>query len=46
MAGQLFAVNSLGGFYSANKLSKELRMGVSRKRSSASFAMCGTPGAK
>lgn len=28
MAGQLFAVNSLGGFYSANKLSKELRMGV------------------
>lgn len=28
MAGQLFAVNSLGGFYSSNKLSKELRMGV------------------
>ena len=34
MAGQLFAVNSLGGFYSANKLSKELRMGV---RSTAKF---------
>jgi hypothetical protein len=31
MAGQLFAVNSLGGFYSANKLSKELRMGVQSK---------------
>ena len=28
MAGQLFAVNSLGGFASAKNLSKELRMGV------------------
>ena len=28
MAGQLFAVNSLGGFYSAFNLSKELRQGV------------------
>jgi hypothetical protein len=31
MAGQVFAVNSLGGFYSSNKLSKELRMGVQAK---------------
>jgi hypothetical protein len=28
MAGQLFVTNSLGGFYSAKNLSKELRMGV------------------
>jgi hypothetical protein len=28
MAGQLFITNSLGGFYSALNLSKELRMGV------------------
>ena len=28
VTGQLFSVNSQGGFYSANKLSKELRMGV------------------
>ena len=28
MAGQLFSVNSLGGFYSSKNLSKELRMGV------------------
>ena len=28
MAGQLFAVNSLGGFYAAFNLSKELRQGV------------------
>jgi hypothetical protein len=34
MAGQLFAVNSLGGFYTAAKLSKELRMGV---RSTSKF---------
>lgn len=32
--GQVFAVNSLGGFYSSSKLSKELRMGV---RSVAKF---------
>lgn len=28
MAGQVFAVNSLGGFYASFNLSKELRMGV------------------
>lgn len=28
MAGQLFSVNSLGGFYASFNLSKELRMGV------------------
>lgn len=28
MAGQVFVTNSLGGFYSAKNLSKELRMGV------------------
>ena len=38
MAGQLFAVNSLGGFYSANKLSKELRMGVKATAKFRQFA--------
>ena len=28
MAGQVWAVNSLGGFYYSLNLSKELRMGV------------------
>ena len=28
MAGQVWAVNSLGGFYSSYNLSKELRTGV------------------
>ncbi len=28
MAGQVFSVNSLGGFYASFNLSKELRMGV------------------
>ena len=28
MAGQLWSVNSLGGFYASFNLSKELRMGV------------------
>lgn len=36
--GQLFAVNSLGGFYSANKLSKELRMGVKSTSKFRQFA--------
>jgi len=38
MAGQLFSVNSLGGFYSANKLSKELRMGVKATAKFRQFA--------
>lgn len=38
MAGQLFAVNSLGGFYSSNKLSKELRMGVQATAKFRQFA--------
>lgn len=28
MAGQLFSVNSLGGFYASFNLSKEIRQGV------------------
>lgn len=38
VTGQLFAVNSQGGFYSANKLSKELRMGVQSMAKFRQFA--------
>lgn len=38
MAGQMFVTNSLGGFYSANKLSKELRMGVKATAKFRQFA--------
>jgi hypothetical protein len=38
MAGQLFAVNSLGGFYSSKNLSKELRMGVQATSKFRQFA--------
>ena len=38
MAGQLFAVNSLGGFYSSFNLSKELRMGVKSTSKFRQFA--------
>ena len=38
MAGQLFAVNSLGGFYSSFNLSKELRMGVQATSKFRQFA--------
>ena len=38
MAGQLFAVNSIGGFYSAKGLSKELRMGVKATAKFRQFA--------
>jgi N4-gp56 family major capsid protein len=38
MAGQLFVTNSLGGFYSALNLSKELRMGVQATSKFRQFA--------
>lgn len=38
MAGQLFVTNSLGGFYSAKNLSKELRMGVKATAKFRQFA--------
>jgi hypothetical protein len=38
MSGQLFAVNSLGGNYSAKNLSKELRMGVKAMAKFRQFA--------
>lgn len=38
MAGQLFAVNSLGGFYYSLNLSKELRYGVQSKSKFRQFA--------
>lgn len=38
MAGQLFAVNSLGGFYASFNLSKELRMGVQATSKFRQFA--------
>src|SRR3990167_5234227 len=38
MAGQLFAVNSLGGFYYSLNLSKELRMGVQATAKFRQFA--------
>lgn len=38
MAGQLWAVNSLGGFYYALNLSKELRMGVEATQRFRQFA--------
>jgi N4-gp56 family major capsid protein len=38
MAGQLFAVNSLGGFYYSLNLSKELRYGVQAKAKFRQFA--------
>ena len=38
MAGQLFAVNSLGGFYSSFNLSKELRQGVQATAKFRQFA--------
>ena len=38
MAGQLFAVNSLGGFYASFNLSKELRMGVQAMSKFRQFA--------
>lgn len=38
MAGQLFSVNSLGGFASAKNLSKELRMGVQAMAKFRQFA--------
>ena len=38
MAGQLFATNSLGGFYSSFNLSKELRMGVQAQVKFRQFA--------
>ena len=38
MAGQLFAVNSLGGFYASFNLSKELRMGVKATSKFRQFA--------
>ena len=38
VTGQLFAVNSQGGFYSSNKLSKELRMGVQATAKFRQFA--------
>jgi N4-gp56 family major capsid protein len=38
MAGQLFTVNSLGGFYASFNLSKELRMGVQATSKFRQFA--------
>lgn len=38
MAGQLFSVNSLGGFYASFNLSKELRMGVQAMSKFRQFA--------
>jgi N4-gp56 family major capsid protein len=38
MAGQLFAVNSLGGFYASFNLSKDLRMGVQATSKFRQFA--------
>lgn len=38
MAGQLFAVNSVGGFYGSFNLSKELRQGVQAKAKFRQFA--------
>ena len=38
MAGQLFVTNSVGGFYSAFNLSKELRMGVQATNKFRQFA--------
>ena len=38
MAGQLFVTNTLGGFYSALNLSKELRMGVQATNKFRQFA--------
>jgi hypothetical protein len=38
MAGQLFSVNSLGGFYASFNLSKELRMGVQATSKFRQFA--------
>src|SRR5574341_1738647 len=38
VTGQLFSVNSQGGFYTAAKLSKELRMGVQSTAKFRQFA--------